>query len=57
MVMAVIGRLRRAQPRNDDVLFVCEELEKVVTKPKFDRKAYMRQYMRDRRALDAALKG
>lgn len=43
-------------PRNDDVMALCQELERVFIKitpsgpePKFDRTAYMREYMRQRR--------
>jgi hypothetical protein len=51
----IIGRVRRAMPRNDDVMTLCDELERrlvtrvvtpVVTAvtPKRDRAEYMRQY-------------
>lgn len=54
----VIARLRRAQPRNPDTMAVCDALEEVLRywravdgKPRmakgtFDKKAYMRLYMR-----------
>jgi hypothetical protein len=56
------ARLRRAQPRNADVLKLCERAEKLAhgrpasavanaaNKPKCHRAAYMRTYMRQRRA-------
>lgn len=61
----LIRRLRYDQPRNDDVLAVCDLLERYLAAvqrgqfkaqadskeaPKsFDRKTYMREYMRRRR--------
>ena len=54
-----IARLRRAQPRNPDTMAVCDALEEVLRyvrilpmrdKGTFDKKAYMREYMRKRRA-------
>jgi hypothetical protein len=64
--MAVVARLRRAQPRNADTMLVCDELERSllrvstapannVSKPakapaNTDRKAYMRDLMRKKRA-------
>jgi hypothetical protein len=49
----VIDRVRRAMPRNMDVMAICdrcEELERVAVKPKFDKRAYQRELMRKRRA-------
>lgn len=45
-------------PRNEDVMLVCDQLEKTIVKigpngdlvPKFNKTAYMREYMRKRRA-------
>jgi len=40
-------------PRNADAMALCDELERLLTKPtkpKFDRAGYMREYMRKRRA-------
>ena len=49
-----IARLRRAMPRNPDVLVVCEALERLGVSTrgasKFDKVAYQRSYMRDYRA-------
>lgn len=54
-----IARLRRAQPRNwasvsswSDTMLVCDALEAsfAEAKPKFDKVAYQREYMRKRRA-------
>lgn len=61
--LAVIARVRRAMPRNGDVMLVCDVAERALVKPvavaaeapkpkvagKADRKAYMRDYMRKRR--------
>ncbi len=46
-------------PRNDDVMLVCQELERLLVhpatdKPKFDRKTYQRELMRKRRAAGLA---
>ena len=61
-LVQAIARLKRAFPRNADVLAVCEALEgqqapaigKLVCDPPasetFDRRAYQRDYMRKRRA-------
>jgi hypothetical protein len=58
-VLLAIARVRRAMPRNPDVMLVCSELEaRLVTvtateiKPKFDRNAYQREYMRKRRKAE-----
>jgi len=64
-IIALIGRIRRAMPRNADVMVLCNELEgRVVTpaevvasnqpcnqrnQPKRDRAAYMRSYRAARR--------
>ena len=53
----VIDKLRRDMPRNEMVMRVCDELERL-RKPDalfearhgFDRRAYQREYMRKRRA-------
>lgn len=60
-VLGAVARLKRAMPRNADLLLVCEAAERVVLipkeiesgqrpKPAFDRNAYMRRYMRAWRA-------
>ena len=54
-LLAAINRVRRQFPRQLDVLLVCEAAEQsaVGSQPKvggFDRTAYMREYMRVRRA-------
>ena len=64
-VREAIGRLRRNQPRNPDTLLVCEDWEAQAAeiralreqigqpqqpKPKFDKTAYQRKLMRERRA-------
>jgi hypothetical protein len=56
-VLSAIARVRRAMPRNVDVMLVCDELERQLVAPstdgprlKFDRVAYQREYMRERRA-------
>jgi hypothetical protein len=67
-----IARLRRAQPRNGDTMEVCARLELALhtiqqlddmargrapePRPYFDKKAYMREYMRRRRAKAKARK-
>ena len=55
--MQVIGRLRRAQPRNADTMAVCDALEKMLQtaagKAKFDKTTYQREYMRKWRAKQA----
>lgn len=54
-ILQVTARLRR-HTRNADVLRVCDELESLLRqtgapmKKGFDRKTYMRNYMRERRA-------
>mgnify|MGYP001585449323 CR=1 FL=1 len=55
-ILMVIARVRRAMPRNGDVMLICSELEQRLIKitpegvqPKFDRVGYMRGYMRDYR--------
>jgi hypothetical protein len=56
-LMQVIGRLRRAQPRNADTMAVCDALEKMLQtaagKAKFDKTTYQREYMRKWRAKQA----
>ena len=62
-LMQVISRVRRAMPRNADVMIICEALEAHLTpaaeltailpsmeKVPFDKKAYQRELMRKRRA-------
>jgi len=58
-LVQAIGRLKRAQPRNTDMMLVCERLESLLIRrlpvqPKsaggFDKTAYMKDYMRRRRA-------
>jgi hypothetical protein len=54
-IMQAIGRVRRAMPRNADVMLICDELEKALAprpaaavapaKPKFDKTAYQRNLM------------
>lgn len=48
-----IARVRRAMPRNEDVMAICDALETklttrqpTVSTERFDRKSYMRDYMR-----------
>ena len=51
--LLTIARVRRAMPRNPEVIRVCELAEQWVVdrqKPKFDKKAYQREYMRALRA-------
>lgn len=53
--LKVISRVRRAMPRNEDVMMLCQELERLIVnpatkKPKFDRTTYQRDLMRKRRA-------
>lgn len=55
-LLVVVARVRRAMPRNPDVMAVCDAAERLSIQPKasarvpFDRKAYQREYMRKRRA-------
>jgi hypothetical protein len=52
-IFKLIARIRRAMPRNTDVMDLCDwaEARAVETEPeKFDRRSYMRDYMRKRRA-------
>ena len=56
-IQPVIARVRRAMPRNMDVMAICDfadELAMRQTRPKFDKRAYQRAWMRRHRA---ALKG
>lgn len=58
-ITKTISRVRRVMPRNDDVMLLCQELERLLTtpatnKPKFDRKVYQRELMRKRRAKGLA---
>jgi hypothetical protein len=60
--LATVARVRRAMPRNSDVMRICEIAEEAITVrrivqatelvavTKFDKKAYQREYMRKRRA-------
>ncbi len=57
--MATVARLRRAMPRNSDVMRVCDIAERALiakpsavksSAPRFDKKAYQREYMRRYRA-------
>jgi hypothetical protein len=67
-IMAVIGRVRLAT-RNRMILDLCDEAERLVlappvtapiqpvtTKPRFDKVAYQRALMRERRAAAKAAK-
>ena len=58
--LAVIARVRRAMPRNSDVLQVCAVAERLIVgvaeKVPFDRKVYQRAYMRKWRARKKAEK-
>ncbi len=56
-LLATVSRVKRAMPRNADVMAICEALERRLIeapppaeKPKFDRRAYQRELMRKRRA-------
>jgi hypothetical protein len=66
-LLKTISRLRRAMPRNEDVMALCDALEArllksdeptikaddeaaPINRPKFDKTAYQREYMRKRRA-------
>ena len=57
-ILQVIARLRRQQPRNADTMRLCDEHESILrrdgapVKKGFDRKTYMRAYMRERRAKE-----
>ena len=59
-LLATIARVRRAMPRNADVMAVCDAAERgQVVRPKapngtFNKKTYMREYMRRKRANDRA---
>jgi hypothetical protein len=54
-LVAAIARVRRAMPRNQDVMLICDAAEKAVTvKPRFDKKTYQRELMRKRRAAGKA---
>jgi hypothetical protein len=50
-ILALVSRVRRAMPRNVEVMGLCDELERAITRPrvrpKFDRAAYQRAYMRE----------
>jgi hypothetical protein len=55
-LLGALGRVRRAMPRNQDVMLICDVAERTIPKqpepyekPKFDRKAYQRELMRKRR--------
>ena len=54
-----IDRVRRAMPRNADVMMLCDALEERLVSaaaatpppaPKFDKRTYQRNLMRERRA-------
>ncbi len=54
-LLATIARVRRAMPRNEDVMAICEAAEKSLIvqpaeKKPFDKKVYQRELMRKRRA-------
>ena|SRR5688572_11108844 len=55
-LLRTIAKVRREQPRNVDVMRICSALEELLIQEAelraahFDRKAYMREYMRQRRA-------
>ena len=52
-ILKLIARIRRAMPRNTDVMDLCDWAEKRASDPKpekFDRRSYMREYMRKLRA-------
>ena len=62
-IQAALGRVRRAMPRNQDVMLICDALAErlaLVGRPlkskyrtpdgKFDRVSYQRELMRKRRA-------
>ena len=54
-LVAAIARVRRAMPRNQDVMLICDAAEKSATvKPRFDKKTYQRELMRKRRAAGKA---
>jgi hypothetical protein len=56
-LLSTIARVRRAMPRNADVMAICDAAEHSVVKvdgqPRFDRNAYMRGYMRHWRKRQA----
>lgn len=61
-LLQTIARVRRAMPRNADVMAVCDAAERAepregktkvnvpLAPPKFDKKIYQRELMRKRRA-------
>lgn len=54
-IVKLIARIRRAMPRNADVMELCDYAERMVSTSqpeKFDRRSYMREYMRKLRARD-----
>ena len=59
-IQPVIARVRRAMPRNADVMAVCDFAADLASrpvelaKPKFDKRAYQRELMRKRRAKGKA---
>ena len=60
-LISIIARVRRAMPRNADVMAICDAAEQstitiVNGKPRFDRKAYQRDYMRKRRQAEQKAK-
>lgn len=49
-----IGRVRRAMPRNADVMLICDELEKLLRagpKPKLTRAEIQRNYRLRKKAI------
>lgn len=58
-LLQTIARVRRAMPRNADVMMICDAAElpepaATVLAPKFDKTAYQRELMRKRRAAGKA---
>lgn len=62
-LLRMIGQVRRAMPRNEPVMAICDALEARLivrvapsepVKPKVDRRTYMRELMRRRRAAAKA---
>lgn len=54
-ITKAIARHRRAMPRNEDAMLICNELERRLAKADdrpFDRTAYQRELMRKRRAAE-----
>jgi len=63
-LLETIARVRRAMPRNSDVMTICDEAERLTIergssyrsnyKNLDQRRAYMREYMRKRRMANKA---